>query len=316
MPGFLGIAQTLAVGRIGDQDAVRVAAGQLLERLLLEVNQRSDSGLLGVAPGQPQRGRVDVGADNAGLEVRPCQIARFFASGLPQRRRDLRPGLRREIAVQAGREIAADQRRLDGDRPAPAERIEQTAAGLPETQQNQRRCQRLFQRRLPDQCPVTPLVETPAGGVDAQRGHVVPDRDVDRVAFPRFGEPFGSVGRLQPADDRLFDDLLTGRHAGQLAADTAAVDGEIGVGGQPLLPRQLASAVEQLAKVFGGKLGHADQNPVGCAQPDVRAADRVRIAAECDPAGLAALGLVTEGLQFPRRDGFQPERGGGDEIDR
>jgi hypothetical protein len=124
--GLLGIAQPLAIGRIGDQDPVRVAAGQLLERLLLEMDQRSDSGLLSVAPRQSQRVGVDVRGDNPRLEIRPNQIASFLARGGPKRRRDLRPGLGSKLAVQSRGDLAADQCRLDGDRSAAAERIEQT----------------------------------------------------------------------------------------------------------------------------------------------------------------------------------------------
>ena len=222
---------------------------------------------------------------------------------------------RQRIAAVRG-QIPADQGGLDRDRAAAAEGIDQRAIGPPEAQQDQRRGQRLLERRLADQGPIAAFVQPRPGGVDRQRRPVVQQGDFDTPFRPGFRELLHTVGGPQLLDNRLLDDFLAGRHAGELRSDRAPRDRKLVVDRNPFFPRQGVGGVEQHAKISGLEFAHPHQDAVGRAQPEIRPADGRFVACKQDPAGLNDLGRVAQGFQFPSHNGLQAERGRRDQIHR
>ena len=243
------------------------------------------------------------------------RLAGLLPGRFPQRRRHAGPGLGRKCPAEPRRHVAADQRGLDRDRAGAAEGIDQRPLGPPDAQEDQRRRQGFLQRRLARQRPVAPLVQPRTAGVDGQHGLVVEQGHFDGVFRARLREPLDPIGRLEPLDDRLLHDFLAGRHAGKLRFDRPARHGELGLDGKPVFPRQGPGAIEKLAEIAGFKGVQSHQDPVGRPQPEVRAADIGLIAGKQHPPGLDDFRLVAQRLEFPRDDGLQSERAGGDQIE-
>ena len=124
------------------------------------------------------------------------------------------------------------------------------------------------------------------------------------------------VGGPQLLDNGLLDDLLTGRHTGELRSDGASGDRKLVVGRNPFFPRQGVGGVEQRSKINDVEFAHPHQYAVGRAQPEIRPADGRFVACKQDAAGLNDLGRVAQGFQFPSHNGLEAERGRRDQIHR
>ncbi len=202
----------------------------------------------------------------------------------------------------------ADHRRLDGYRPAAAERVDQRAVGPPEAEQHKPGREGLLQRRRTDERAIPALVQAGARGVDGEAGDVLEQRDLDDAGRPGLIQRLDVVGRAELFDEGLLDDPLAGRHAGKLRRHRPPQHGKRRRRADPLLPRKRVRAVEKLAEVPGLELPDLDQHAIGAPQPEVRPAHSQAVTDERDPPGLDDPRAVPKVLQLPGGHGLQAHR--------
>ena len=157
-------------------------------------------------------------------------------------------------------------------------------------------------------------MESLSRGIDRQQGSVVEQRDFDRVLGTFFIKPDAVVLRLQAFNDGLLDGALNARSGGQHRLDRLGIDWKQGIDGQPLFPRHLLGAFEELFEVGTVKLPDDQLDAFGGSQPQVCLADRRQVALEPD-AAIFDFGVgVSELLDFAFDNCFESERRSGDEF--
>ena len=124
-----------------------------------------------------------------------------------------RQGFGDELAPQAGRDVAADERRFDRNRARAAKGVGQHAARPPETELHQHGRERLAELRLGYQLAIAALVQPDARRIQRQRRHIVAEADLDRTPRAALGQHLNTMRLLQPLDDRPLYEPLAGRNA-------------------------------------------------------------------------------------------------------
>lgn len=183
-------------------------------------------------------------------------------------------------------------------------------------EENQPRGERLLERSFARFEAIPALVEPRARRVEDEDRFVLEERDLDGEEGAVLGKSLETVGRLEPLDDRFFDDALTGGDARERGADGPPPDRNSRVSGKKLLPSDGARPLEESVEVRRGKRRELEQNPIGGAQPKVRPRESGLVALERKPAGSKRPARVPERFELPSDDGLEAEGRGGDERKR
>ena len=307
--GLFLLQQPLAVGRVGHQLAVLAVPVELARIRYLEPDAVLHPGQLRVVPRQLHGLGVDVAAPDVVAAVE------FLIHGLvggvqPQLGVHALPLLGGKAPVQAGGPVFGDEGRLDGDGAAAAEGVAEGVPAPVAGQRHQRRRQCLPQGGTHVLGPVAPLVQTLAGGVQIQRGHVLDNGELNLVPAARLRQRLAAVGGAQPLGGGLFYDGLAGGHGVQRGVQGVALDGELAVPGDELLPGQRQHALEQRLEIPGGKAAQLHQHPGAAAQIDVETGDVSHGAFTVDTAVFRPDVVQLQALHLIRHQGFQPEQAG------
>ncbi len=171
-----------------------------------------------------------------------------------------------------------------------------------------RRRQRLTDGGLRRGRPVAALVQTCAGRVDHQARKILPQKELHLPDRAGLLEPLDGIFPFEALDNRLLDDRLAVRHAGELGVDTGALDGERVPPADPALPRQCAHALEQLVEAARGEGAHPHQHPLPIADAQVGARDHLRPSGKENAAVLRPHVRRTHPPKLPGEGPFQPEQ--------
>ena len=273
-----------------------------------------DPGVASMLAGQADHLGVHVGGDDRHLQRLLPQVAGLLASFGPEFDRHLRPRLGNKGAVPSRWHIAGDEGRLNRDRAAPAEGVDQNAIAVPVAELDQSSCEGLLERSLGRHLAIASLVQALARGVDREQRPIVEQRDFDRVLGAFLVEPNAVVLGLEPLDDGLLNGPLDTRSGSQHRLDRLGIDREFGVDAQPLFPRHLLGSFEELLEVGAVKLAHDELHAVGGAEPKVGFADRGEVALKPDATILDSGLSVPEFLDLALDDCFESKRRRGDEF--
>ena len=193
-----------------------------------------------------------------------------------------------KVAVEARRTVARDERRLDGDGAAAAERVAERVAAIVVRELDHCGGERFLERGRHAVGAVAALVKALARGVEPDGDLVLHDGKAHLIAPPRFGELRDAVGRAQAVDDRLFDDRLAGGYGMERRVDGIAHDGEFALARDPVLPMHRAHALKERFKIRRAELVQNQNDARTAAQIDVEPSDVARLAAAEDAAVLNA----------------------------
>ena len=271
----LGV-DALAVRRVHHDGAV-IGRGQALQRVgRLELDRVRDARALRVAGGEvghakrhvagPDRHRgLDDGVARLDLQLAPARGV------LPERLQ----ALEREAARQARRDVAGDLRGLDRDRAGAAARVQQAAvlgSAVPAGRVDQRRRQRLLQRRLALLLAPAALEQGLAAEVDRDPGvrrvDVQADREI-REARVDAGPRAGHVAH------HVADGVLDAQRGEVQALQRRALCGDVHADGlvrrDPLRPVDAAPEVVQVVFVAVVAVHHRPQHALRDAAAQVQA---------------------------------------------
>ena len=228
----------------------------------------------------------------------------------PRLGREETPFLRVKAAVKTGGAVFGDQRRLNGDRTAAAERIAEGVAAAVTAQKHHGGCQRFAQRRFHADGAVAALIQSLAAGIQTNGGGILEKGKANLVFYPRFGELLHMVVGLEPLDDGFFDNRLTGGHGMKLRGNGVTLHGESRVTGQIILPRNGPGALKQLLKAAGGKLAQHQHDPRAAAQIEIQTGAVRRCAAAQDAAVFHAHLLQPQLFDLIAHQFFQAQQAG------
>ena len=264
------VAEALAVGRVGDQQAAAAAAldgagrgHHVGQRAPLDPHPAVEAGRLHVGPRRPHRPLVLVAAGDRRKPRLPGPVApaRLGAQRLPQRRVVARPAEEAEAgAEQARRAVGGDHRRLDGQRAGATHRVEERRPRRrqrrPARRQQHRGGEVLLERsRRPVLAPAAP-VQRLAGQVDAHVDGPAASVDVDahvgRLGVDRGAE---AAGVAQLVDDGVLDPLGAEAGVGDGGVGADEVDGQGAAGRQVLGPGDGLHPLVEPVVVGGGEGG-------------------------------------------------------------
>ena len=88
----------------------------------------------------------------------------------------------------------------------------------------------------------------------------------------------------QPLDDGLFDDALTGRHAGELAVQGRALDREGRIRREQFLPGDGVDPVKEIVEGVGPVVGQQEHHPLDGAEVQIGGGDHFGPAPEGETA--------------------------------
>ena len=108
--------------------------------------------------------------------------------------------------MPTGSAAAGHERRLDWDRPAATERIDERLVPLPSAGHHQRSRERFLELPRLRPLPVAPLMQARAGCLEADRDSCAEDRNINRERF-RILAHTAALAR-QNIDDGPLDDRL------------------------------------------------------------------------------------------------------------
>jgi hypothetical protein len=157
------------------------------------------------------------------------------------------------------------------------------------------------------------LVEPRTRRVEDQDRRVLEEGDLDREKRPVLGKALELVRRFQPLDDRFLHDALARGDARKRRANGSPAHRDPRVSREKLLPGDGAGALEERVEVGGGKRGELEEDPIGGAQPQVRAGEGGLVRFEGEPARSERAARVAERFELTGDDGFEAEGGGRDE---
>ncbi len=287
------LAEPLAVGRVGDQQALRaglevLGAFQLGEARALQGDQRRDAGAHGVGLRRRQRRRtlveaVEPAAAALSADARPrLGLALELA---PAGRVMAGPALEAEaLTVQVGRHVGGHHRRLDQQGAGAAQRVDQrrALAGQFRPAGADQQCggQVLLERRMADVTAIAAAMQAVAGEVDAQ-GQPAPVQVGIEAQVRLAGidaRPRLAVG-LQAIDHAVLDGL--GAEAGM--ADLGG-PGQGRAARQVIAPRHPGRGRTQLVGGLDALLAHqAQHHPVGQPRPQAGPVGRLEVGLEVHP---------------------------------
>ena len=178
-----------------------------------------------------------------------------------------------EAAAQAGGDVQCFLGCFDHQRTGAAERILHSAVAPDKTDIGNGSGQRFLDGGQRGVFAITALMQAVAGGIQHHFHHVFTQGKADFVQSTGFRQSGGFVAVLQPLNDCLFDNALAGRYAGKLAGQAGALDRELGIHRDQLLPRDRVNAVEQFIKSCGGEGFQQQQHALGGAQVQVCCGD-------------------------------------------
>ena len=116
---------------------------------------------------------------------------------------------------------------------------------------------------------VATLVQRGAGGVEIERGLILPNRETDLILRAGFRKMLPVIAGLQALDDGFLDDALTVRDRKQRGIQAVAGDGKGRVPGQNVLPGKGTRAFKQRVKASGGKRPDLHQHALSAAQGEI-----------------------------------------------
>ena len=246
--GALFVAQALAIGRVGEENAAGRGQREVAQILPFEGDAPGKACLLNVAAGQLQRLRVDVragdvyGARLARLEQLARLVPRLAHGFLGHEA----PALAGELAHQTRRAVQGDEGGLDQQRAGAAAGVVQGQRASPGGEQRQRGGQRLAQGGFAVPGAIAAAGERLTGGIQRDGDHVRVNRDVDLIDCAVLLEPVGAVGAPEPLDHRLLGDRLAVGRAHQRGAGAVGAHGKSAAQGNVVLPWQRLDLLEQL----------------------------------------------------------------------
>ena len=216
-------------------------------RTLLEMDQFVHACCLRVRSRCTDDVPVNVVALDIRLDRKIHKIVRLVHRIIPAFSRDqMFPVLGEEFPVHARRHIRCDHRRLDREGSASAERIHEDPVALPRSQHDECRRQRLRDRRLTCQGPVTALMQGFSGRVKRYRHRVLVKEYAQREACTALREPFDPICLFHPLDHGFFHDGLDIGRAEELALNGGSFrDPEFRILREIFLPRDRAGPLEQ-----------------------------------------------------------------------
>ena len=219
-----------------------------------------------------------------------------------------------EAAAQAGGDVQCFLGCFDHQRTGTAERILHSAVAPDKTDIGNGSGQRFLDGGQRGVFAITALMQAVAGGIQHHFHHVFTQGKADFVQSTGFRQSGGFVAVLQPLNDCLFDNALAGRYAGKLAGQAGALDRELGIHRDQLLPRDRVNAVEQFIK--GGRLvaGQQQHHALHRAQVEVGRGDHIGTAGKAQTAILYPDVLCADAGQLKLCSGLAPKKAGSDQF--
>ena len=305
--------QTLAVGRVRDDDAARS-----LKRKRAGVRDGERDQLLHAgAAGVLFRDLDGLGVDVRGIDVivaGKLPRSRGGALGVPDRFRDHRPGFRGERAVDAGGAALGGERRLDGERTAAAERIAEFALAAAARDVHTGGGERLAQRRRQVRRAVAALVQPHAGRIEIQHRLVMHDRKLDLVLRALLRKPLHAVAALEPLDDGLLHDLLAVGDRVQHGFQAVTLYRKRTIHRYKILPRERLGALKQAVERVGAEAPQLDEHALAEAAAQIHPRDRGLVALKADAPVLGHDRLHVHAPELVSHKPLQPEQAGHAEI--
>ncbi|MNK97865.1 hypothetical protein D3C87_1182130 [compost metagenome] len=293
---------------------MRALGGRGREEIrFLEGQVAQDSGPLGVGAGGGDRPRMEVLRQNGLGSLGERLGHRLGLEVVPGGLLEGGPALEEEAAMQARRQPAGDQRRLDGKGPSAAHRVEEGRRAVVAGRQEDTGRQGLANRGLGRGFPVAALVQQLAGGVQRQE---------DPVLLQPYKQELGggvTLGKRRQAllvETRLDGfpqgplDLGIRGHARGAKADLDAK----GQGRQQGLPADVSGMAEELLGDSRPELGDPQENAVRGAKPEVRLVREVELARELHSSGERRDVRGREFGQLTCENRLQAGRAGGEEA--
>ncbi len=312
--GLRGV-EPLAVRRVGGEQPAAGGRHDRGQLRLFERHEVAQPGSSRAVPGETDGARIVVAAADTRLrprrreprEARVAPLARFGEQRVPGpcvvappaqeaegRGRSAGPAARTGAlalgAQQPRRHVTGHERRLDGQRARPAERVHQAAPGAgllrPGRVEQHAGGQVLLQRRL--RLHLVGAVAAPVQAVSAQvdreghaaAGEVRIDADVRGVRVDR--RPAPATLLAQAVDDRVLDPHRAEPGVADAPVGTAEVHRQRLVGAEVLTPVDGPRDRVQLVAVPGDALRQRQQDPAGEPRPETGAVGGLEGAPERD----------------------------------
>ena len=269
---------------------------------------------LRIFPGRGDNISVNIEALDIRLHIRIQHVLRLFPGVFPAGfRNQILPLFRQKCTVPSGSHMSRHHGRLNTEGSAPAERIRQYSPSLPGSQHDKGRSKRFCDRCLNRRLAVASLVQRNSGCVQADRNHILHQRNPNRKIRSVLRKPLAVVFFLQPLNHCLFHNRLDIRRAEQPAFDRICLSHpEFSVLRNIPLPRNCPGGFKQLIKGDCPELPYLEKNPLRCPEEEIGISYRLRVSGKSHLSVLYMGDLVPKICNFSLCLCFQPEMAGSD----